>query len=297
MLLSYLEGEDAEKVIPTLTDKEAYKLGIEAGKVLQKLHSIPIPKVNFTWKDRYMEKVPKKIKALKECKYKLPLKDFLVNYFVDKVYLMDNRPLLFSHGDYHAGNMIVNNGKIGIIDFDKNTVADPYDELKPFCWNVFVSEYFETGLINGYFNNHVPEDFFKILKYYSVESLISQLPWSVQFGDEDIKVAYRVYDAMLKWWGNFNLDIPTWYKGIIDSEIEKQIKKENGYINYYVDDTVFVNIEGVCYGQYLKVRNSVPSNVIAVWDFRNNRVLVFNEDLTEYYEIEGSQYKEPESIE
>ena len=77
-----------------------------------------------------------------------------------------------------------------------------------------------------------------------------------------------------------------------DSEIEKQIKKENGYINYYVDDTVFVNIEGVCYGQYLKVRNSVPSNVIAVWDFSNNRVLVFNEDLTEYYEIEGSQYKE-----
>ena len=79
-----------------------------------------------------------------------------------------------------------------------------------------MSEYFETGLINGYFNNHVPEDFFKILKYYSVESLISQLPWSVQFGNEDIKIAYKVYDAMLKWWNNFNLDVPTWYKGILE---------------------------------------------------------------------------------
>ena len=216
MVLSYLEGEDAEKVIPTLLDKEAYKLGIEAGKVLQKLHSIPVPEVDYTWKKKYEEKIPRKIKALKECEYKLPLEEFLIDYFISKSYLMDNRPLLFSHADFHAGNMIVNNGKIGIIDFDKNTISDPYDEFKPFCWNVFVSEYFETGLINGYFNNHVPEDFFKILKYYSVESLISQLPWSVQFGDEDIKIAYKVYDAMLKWWNNFNLDVPTWYKGIIE---------------------------------------------------------------------------------
>ena len=33
--------------------------------------------------------------------------------------------------------------------------------------------------------------------------------------EEDIKTAYRVYDAMLEWWGNFNLDIPTWYKGVL----------------------------------------------------------------------------------
>lgn len=216
MLLTYLEGESAEDVLPRLTNEEAYKLGEEAGRVLQKLHNIPVDTSNLSWKEKYEEKIPRKIKALKECKYKLPLEDFLIDYFVSKSYLMEDRPLKFSHGDFHVGNMIVHNGKIGIIDFDKNTISDPYDELKPFCWNVFKSEYFETGLINGYFNNKIPEDFFKILKYYSVESLISQLPWSVQFGEEDIKTAYKVYDAMLEWWGNFNLDVPTWYKGIIN---------------------------------------------------------------------------------
>ena len=215
MILTYLEGESCEDVLPRLTDEEAYKLGIEAGQVLQKLHNIPVDTSNMSWKEKYKEKIPRKIKALKECKYKLPLEDFLIDYFISKSYLMEDRPLKFSHGDFHAGNMIVHNGKIGIIDFDKNTISDPYDELKPFCWNVFKSEYFETGLINGYFNNKIPEDFFKILKYYSVESLISQLPWSVQFGEEDIKTAYKVYDAMIKWWGNFNLDVPTWYKGIL----------------------------------------------------------------------------------
>lgn len=216
MILTYLEGESCEDVLPRLTNEEAYKLGIEAGQVLQKLHNIPVDTLNMSWKEKYKEKIPRKIKALKECKYKLPLEDFLIDYFISKSYLMEDRPLKFSHGDFHAGNMIVHNGKIGIIDFDKNTISDPYDELKPFCWNVFKSEYFETGLINGYFNNKIPEDFFKILKYYSVESLISQLPWSVQFGEEDIKTAYKVYDAMLEWWGNFNLDVPTWYKGIIN---------------------------------------------------------------------------------
>ena len=215
MILTYLEGESCEDVLPRLTNEEAYKLGIEAGQVLQKLHNIPVDTSNMSWKEKYKEKIPRKIKALKECKYKLPLEDFLIDYFISKSYLMEDRPLKFSHGDFHAGNMIVHKGKIGIIDFDKNTISDPYDELKPFCWNVFKSEYFETGLINGYFNNKIPEDFFKILKYYSVESLISQLPWSVQFGEEDIKTAYKVYDAMIKWWGNFNLDVPTWYKGIL----------------------------------------------------------------------------------
>ena len=215
MILTYLEGESCEDVLPRLTNEEAYKLGIEAGQVLQKLHNIPVDTSNMSWKEKYKEKIPRKIKALKECKYKLPLEDFLIDYFISKSYLMEDRPLKFSHGDFHAGNMIVHKGKIGIIDFDKNTISDSYDELKPFCWNVFKSEYFETGLINGYFNNKIPEDFFKILKYYSVESLISQLPWSVQFGEEDIKTAYKVYDAMIKWWGNFNLDVPTWYKGIL----------------------------------------------------------------------------------
>ena len=216
LLLTYLEGESAEDVLPKLSDKEAYILGVEAGKALKQLHSIPVDTSSLSWWNKYQEKMPRKIKALKECEYKLPLESFLIDYYQNKSYLMENRPLMFSHGDYHAGNMIVNNGKIGIIDFDKNTIADPYDELKPFCWNVFKSEYFETGLINGYFENQIPNDFFKILKFYSVESLISHLPWSVQFGEEDIKTAYRVYDAMLEWWGNFNLDVPTWYKGILD---------------------------------------------------------------------------------
>ena len=100
-----------------------------------------------------------------------------------------------------------------MIDFDKNGVADPYDDLKPFCWNVMASEHFETGLIDGYFDGRIPSDFWPILKFYTAESLISHLPWSVSYGEKEIKPAKTVADLQMKWYDGFELDVPTWYKG------------------------------------------------------------------------------------
>ena len=213
-LLSYLEGEDGKTAVATLTDEEAQRLGVEAGNCLRKLHSIDIPPQGSTWWDRYLEKMPRKIAALNACEYKLPMQSVILDYYEKHYEIMKDRPLVLCHGDYHLGNMIVNKGKIGIIDFDKNGIADPYDDLKPFCWNVMVSEYFETGLINGYFNSHIPDDFWRILKFYTAESLISHLPWSVQFGQQEIKTALDVADNQMKWYDHFELEIPTWYKEI-----------------------------------------------------------------------------------
>ena len=212
-LLSYLEGEDGETAVAALTDHAAYRLGVEAGNCLRKLHSVDIPPQELTWWDRYLEKMPRKIAALNACEYKLPMQDKILDYYKTHYEIMKNRPLVLCHGDYHLGNMIVNNGNVGIIDFDKNGIADPYDEFKPFCWNVMVSEYFETGLINGYFDNGVPDDFWRVLKFYTAESLISHLPWSVKFGQQEIKTALEVSDHQMKWYGNFELEVPTWYKG------------------------------------------------------------------------------------
>lgn len=215
IMLSYLEGVDAKEIIPKLTSKEAYVLGIEAGKTLQKLHKISIPHQDKSWWERYQVKMIGKLNNLRDCNYRIPMQEEIIDFYKSNAHLMENRPLLFSHGDYHLGNMVFNNGKIGIIDFDKNNIADPYDEFKPYCWNVVESEYFETGLVNGYFNNEVPDDFFKILKFYTAESLISHLPWAVTYGEEEIKIAIFIAEQVMIWYNNFKLDIPTWYKGIL----------------------------------------------------------------------------------
>ncbi len=215
MLLTYLEGMDAEVAVSKMSNIDAYKLGTTAGIILKKLHSIPVNEPHQSWWEKYQAKMPIKINNLLNCKYQLPMQDKLINYYKSHIYLMQNRGQRFSHGDYHLGNMIVQDGKIGIIDFDKNTIADPYDEFKPYCWNTLKSEYFETGLINGYFDNKIPDDFFKILKFYAVEWMISHLPWATNYGEEDVKKASKINEYQMKWWDNFELDIPLWYKGII----------------------------------------------------------------------------------
>ena len=214
MLLSWLEGVSAEEGVGSMTDEKAYEIGVESGKTLKLLHQLPIKSPTVSWWQKYSEKIPKKIENLKNSPLSFDNQLTVIQYVLDNMSLVKNREQAFSHADYHVGNMIVNKGKIGVIDFDKNTIADTYDDFKPFCWNVFVSEYFQTGLINGYFNNKVPDEFFKILALYASESIISHLPWAIKFGEKEVQTAYKVIDSVLLWYDNFNLTVPTWYKGV-----------------------------------------------------------------------------------
>lgn len=216
-LLTWLEGEDAADAIAKLSDKKAYNLGIEAGKSLYKLHQIPVDTKNQKpWAEKFRQKMDRKYKAMDEIDIKIDNKELMIKYIKEHIHLLDNRVQTFTHGDYHLNNLIVNEGKIGVIDFEKNKVADPYDDFKPFMWNVFVSEYFETGFINGYFNNSIPEDFFPILAVYAVENLVSFLPWAYKMGGDNLKTAYKINESIMKWYKNLTITIPTWYKGILN---------------------------------------------------------------------------------
>ena len=215
LLLTYLEGVPAEEKIFDYSDIEQYKLGYNVGQMLKNIHNVSIPDNISTWWDKYQLKANRKIEVYLKSKLKHENHEYLIEYYKDNIELMKNRPQVLCHGDYHLGNMLIHNNEMVVIDFDKISYADPYDEFKPYCWNVIRSEYFETGLINGYFNNHIPDNFFKILKFYTIESLISHLPWAMTFGDEEVKTAYQIYDEVMKWYNNFELEIPTWYKGVL----------------------------------------------------------------------------------
>ena len=215
-VLTYLEGEDAGVVIENVSDLEAYKMGKEAGVILAKLHTLDVDvSKEEKWIDKFKNKMARKYKAFNDSGATVDNLDIVVDFVENNYHLLENRPLSFTHGDYHVNNMIANNGKIGVIDFEKNKIADPYDDLKPFIWNVFVSEYFQTGLVNGYFNDNVPDDFFPILKMYAAENFISFLPWALKIGGETLTNAYKINTSTMEWYDNFKLTVPTWYKGVI----------------------------------------------------------------------------------
>ncbi|MBU1145231.1 MAG: phosphotransferase [Firmicutes bacterium] len=210
-ILSYLEGEDAQIIIPTLSQSQQYNLGREAGSTLQVIHSIPSFKSATDWEERMDRKLEKKMNDLVLFNIDLPYKDLIIHYVNSNRALYKNRKQVFQHGDYHVGNMIIHDGKIGIIDFDKIDSGDPYEEFKCFVWNVYTSTYFMTGMIDGYFDDNVPDDFFPLLKFYVAESLLGHIVWAKKFGEEEIKVAYKALEDIMMWYDYFKLEIPTWY--------------------------------------------------------------------------------------
>lgn len=52
---SWIDGEDAEQVMSGYSDTEQYVYGLEAGRILRKIHSIPAPATQEDWEIRFKE--------------------------------------------------------------------------------------------------------------------------------------------------------------------------------------------------------------------------------------------------
>lgn len=212
ILLTWIDGIDAEVVLPTLTAKEQYSIGYNVGKALRKLHQIPAPANIKDWSQRFNKKIDRKIKNYRACSINIKKADKIIDYINDNRYLLENRTQTFQHGDFHVGNMVVTeNNKIGIIDFDRYDYGDPWEEFNRIVWCAGTSKHFASGRINGYFDGEVPEIFFKLMALYIGVNILSSVPWAVSFGESEVKTMLNQSKSILKWYDDFNSYIPTWY--------------------------------------------------------------------------------------
>lgn len=212
-IFTWLEGKDAETLLPRYSKKEQYNLGIEAGEILKKLHSHSAPRDQKPWDKIYNDKIDLKIKAYKNCGIFLEGENNFFEYIMEYRKLLKDRPQSFQHGDYHIGNMILNERKeLGIIDFNRFSFGDPWEEFNRINFSVEISPDFATGIINGYFKDGVPMEFFKLMKLYIAVNQISALPWALKFGVTDFEIMKDLFRKTLKSYDDFSLDIPKWYK-------------------------------------------------------------------------------------
>jgi serine/threonine-protein kinase len=61
-LLTWIDGENAEKALPALTAIEQYALGVKAGDALRKIHSVPAPDHLVNWLTRYTSEIDSRLK-------------------------------------------------------------------------------------------------------------------------------------------------------------------------------------------------------------------------------------------
>jgi len=212
-LMTWMEGRVLEEVLPLMTPKDQYDLGLEAGRVLKRIHETPGPKVVKDWLDRYKAVMDDRLEAFIKNDTKFEGCDKILSFLQAHQDLLMNRLQTRHHGDYHVGNMVVNDeGELSIIDWqiiDFDNYGDPW-----YDFNRMGLEFpaFKSGQIDGYFEGEIPEDFWILLAYYTSASAITSIVWAKFYSPDDLEDIIKLNRSILDWYDQMTRIVPTWYQ-------------------------------------------------------------------------------------
>ena len=214
ILLSWIEGKDLDEEITSFSDEEQYNIGIKAGKILKKLHSISAPVDQEDWEQRMLKKFNYHLNEYKKCGIEIKNDNKAIKYVQENLYLLKNRPQTFHHGDFHVGNLILTSkNSLGVIDFNRWDYGDPYEDFyKMMFFSRDASISFARGQIDGYFNGEIPKNFFEILALYVADVILYSVVWAISYGEEEVNTMLRLADMIFSDFDNFNLVVPKWFK-------------------------------------------------------------------------------------
>ena len=211
-LQSWIEGEDAEGLLAAMAGPAQYRYGLDAGRILRQLHTIPAPADAQAWDGRFNAKIDRKISMYESCPLKYEGGEVFLRYISENRYLLAGRPQSWQHGDYHIGNMMIDReGVLTVIDFDREDYGDPWEEFNRIVWCAQSVPAFASGMVDGYFGGEIPEEFWRLLALYICSNTLSSLPWAIPFGEKEIAVMKRQGEQVLAWYDGMRRIVPTWY--------------------------------------------------------------------------------------
>lgn len=212
MVQTWIDGDDCEAALPRYTPARQYACGLDAGRMLRKIHSQPAPANAESWETRYNQKIDRKIRGYNECLLKYPDGDRIIAYIEAHRHLLKDRPQSVHHGDYHCGNLMIDkNGVLTVIDFDRDDYGDPWEEFNRIVWDIAASHPFASGMVNGYFDDDVPMEFWELLALYICTNTLSSLPWAIPFGETEIQTMRKQEQSMMGWYDHLQRVVPNWY--------------------------------------------------------------------------------------
>ena len=212
MRLSWLEGDDLELVLPELPEAEQYRLGREAGTILKKIHALPLDPTDVPMATK-REKKLRQLAAYERSAVRIPGDEGPVRYVKDHIDLIWREPPVYQHGDFHPGNLIyLPNGSIGVIDFNRWEVGDPYEEFcKLESFGREVSVPYCVGQVDAYFDDAVPEEFWRTLAVYVAHTSLYSIKWAEQFGAHEVEEMTRRCRTAFEDYCRFHKFVPGWY--------------------------------------------------------------------------------------
>lgn len=221
VVLDFMEGTDGGIALDGPAPQEQYRLGVQAGRELKRLHAMPAPADLPDWPGAVRAKYARKVAAFDAQGLSLPGIDRtrLSRYIQKNISCIHGAGRTFLHGDYHPANLIVRDGRLtGIIDFNRYEWGDPvHDFLKTAFFTRAISIPFSVGQIDGYHEGPVPSLFWKKYAVYCALTIVPDLLWAHDYArkcgspDEIRRSEARVRRVYADHEG-FATDIPGWYR-------------------------------------------------------------------------------------
>ncbi|WP_020062364.1 aminoglycoside phosphotransferase family protein [Bacillus sp. 123MFChir2] len=213
-IYSFIEGVDVKETLTVLTDQEQYKIGIEAGGQLSKMHLLEAPVHIKSWYEQAMQKHYRYLDTYKESGIKIENDQKVINFIEKNKYVLKGRPSRFQHDDFHLQNIIVDNNRYaGVVDFNNFDWGDPiHDFVKVALFQRNESIPFSIGQIKGYFNHNVPEDFWMLYSIYAGMVIFSSVVWSLRFAPHQLDEMIERLHKILEDHKSFEVVKPLWYE-------------------------------------------------------------------------------------
>ena len=212
-LLTWVEGTPAEQLLPTLSPEKQADLGAQAGHIARALHAVPAPDTEPPWEEYFSRKMARKVEMNRACAIQTPQCADFEAYVLKNGSLICGRKNGFQHGDFHVGNMVVDeNGRLGVVDFDRMSWGDPWEEFNRLTWTVQRSPIFASAMMRSYFGGEVPAEFWQLMALYVASNQLSCIAWAIPFGQDEIDVMIRQNREVRAWYkGAYGVGAPDWY--------------------------------------------------------------------------------------
>ncbi len=202
-VLNLLPGEPLEKALPRMDELDQETVGYETGRYLAKLHTIPLEQFGEFMGDDPRASINEKaytvaraIEWLDACQENGLLDEAVVadlHRLVGQTGVLTRRSPCFVHGDYHEGNIIVQEGVAGshvtgIFGFDHAQGWSPEWDMARLSGGVFDDH---PALIKGFLDGYadtagLPENLWERLRVYQAVMYVAYVTYAHRTGDESL---------------------------------------------------------------------------------------------------------------
>lgn len=219
-ILDWIEGISVEQV---LTNPE---LETQYGKLvsneLLKIHDIIVEEKVKVY-DKYIESFSKKINKIINLEIE-PMYIKLIRDYVEEniIILKQLSRNCIIHGDFHPGNIIINNNKIVFIDLDVCKISHPWEDLTSNACNMEFPNFY-SSVITNYFNRDIPKEFWKVYNLYGCLYTLDYILYTLRIDTKTLENGKETMKTFLNFTDNFQRDVPKWFNDELN--IKKKLLK------------------------------------------------------------------------